>query len=192
MLKKMYDQVMDLADHPKAFWILAIMAFTESSFFPIPPDVLLVPMVLAAPTRAWKIAFICYVSSLFGGLFGYAIGAYFFDLIGQPIVDFYSLQTQFERFQALYNEWGAIIVGVAGFSPIPYKVFTIASGVTGLDIVTFTITSAISRSARFFLVAWLLWKYGAPIRDFIEKRLGIITILFCVFLVGAFVLLKYV
>jgi membrane protein YqaA with SNARE-associated domain len=192
MLKKMYDQVMDLADHPKAFWILAIMAFTESSFFPIPPDVLLVPMVLAAPTRAWKIAFICSVSSLFGGLFGYAIGAYFFDLIGQPIVDFYSLQTQFERFQALYNEWGAIIVGVAGFSPIPYKVFTIASGVTGLDIVTFTITSAISRSARFFLVAWLLWKYGAPIRDFIEKRLGIITILFCVFLVGAFVLLKYV
>lgn len=192
MLKKMYDQVMDLADHPKAFWILAIMAFTESSFFPIPPDVLLVPMVLAAPTRAWKIAFICSVSSLFGGLFGYAIGAYFFDLIGQPIVDFYSLQTQFERFQALYNEWGAIIVGVAGFSPIPYKVFTIASGVTGLDIVTFTITSAISRSARFFLVAWLLWKYGAPIRDFIEKRLGILTILFCVFLVGAFVLLKYV
>ncbi len=192
MLKKMYDQVMDLADHPKALWILAIMAFTESSFFPIPPDVLLVPMVLAAPTRAWKIAFICSVSSLFGGLFGYAIGAYFFDLIGQPIVDFYSLQTQFERFQALYNQWGAIIVGVAGFSPIPYKVFTIASGVTGLDIVTFTITSAISRSARFFLVAWLLWKYGAPIRDFIEKRLGILTILFCVFLVGAFVLLKYV
>ncbi len=192
MLKKMYDHVMDLADHPKALWILAIMAFAESSFFPIPPDVLLIPMVLAAPTRAWKIAFVCSVSSLLGGLFGYAIGAYFFDLIGQPIVDFYSLQTQFERFQVLYNEWGAIIVGVAGFSPIPYKVFTIASGVTGLDLVTFTITSAISRSARFFLVAWLLWKYGAPIRDFIEKRLGILTILFCVFLVGAFVLLKYV
>lgn len=192
MLKKMYDQVMDLADHPKALWILAIMAFTESSFFPIPPDVLLIPMVLAAPTRAWRIALVCSISSLFGGLFGYAIGAYFFDLIGQPIVDFYSLQTQFERFQILYNEWGAVIVGVAGFSPIPYKVFTIASGFTGLDLVTFTITSAISRSARFFLVAWLLWKYGAPIRDFIEKRLGLLTILFCVFLVGAFVLLKYV
>jgi membrane protein YqaA with SNARE-associated domain len=183
---------MGLADHPKALWILAIMSFTESSFFPIPPDVLLIPMVLAAPTRAWRIALVCSVSSLMGGLFGYAIGAYFFETIGQPIVDFYHLQAQFERFQSLYNEWGAIIVGVAGFSPIPYKVFTIASGVTGLDLVTFTVTSAISRSARFFLVAWLLWKYGEPIREFIEKRLGLLTFLFCVFLVGAFVLLKYV
>lgn len=192
MLRKLYDYVMDLADHPKALWILAIMSFTESSFFPIPPDVLLIPMVLAAPTRAWRIALVCSVSSLMGGLFGYAIGAYFFDTLGQPIVDFYHLQAQFERFQSLYNEWGAIIVGVAGFSPIPYKVFTIASGVTGLDLVTFTVTSAISRSARFFLVAWLLWKYGEPIREFIEKRLGLLTFLFCVFLVGAFVLLKYV
>lgn len=192
MLRKLYDYVMDLADHPKALWILAIMSFTESSFFPIPPDVLLIPMVLAAPTRAWRIALVCSVSSLMGGLFGYAIGAYFFETIGQPIVDFYHLQAQFERFQSLYNEWGAIIVGVAGFSPIPYKVFTIASGVTGLDLVTFTVTSAISRSARFFLVAWLLWKYGEPIREFIEKRLGLLTFLFCVFLVGAFVLLKYV
>ncbi len=192
MLRKLYDYVMDLADHPKALWILAIMSFTESSFFPIPPDVLLIPMVLAARTRAWRIAFVCSLSSLLGGLFGYAIGAYFFEAIGQPIVDFYTLQAQFERFQTLYNEWGAIIVGVAGFSPIPYKVFTIASGVTGLDLATFTITSAISRSARFFLVAWLLWKYGAPIREFIEKRLGLLTLLFCVFLVGAFVLLKYV
>lgn len=192
MLRKLYDYVMGLADHPKALWILAIMSFTESSFFPIPPDVLLIPMVLAAPTRAWRIALVCSVSSLMGGLFGYAIGAYFFETIGQPIVDFYHLQAQFERFQSLYNEWGAIIVGVAGFSPIPYKVFTIASGVTGLDLVTFTVTSAISRSARFFLVAWLLWKYGEPIREFIEKRLGLLTFLFCVFLVGAFVLLKYV
>lgn len=192
MLKKLYDYVMDLADHPKALWILAVMSFTESSFFPIPPDVLLIPMVLAAPTRAWRIALVCSISSLLGGIFGYVIGAYFFDVVGQPIVDFYHLQAQFERFQTLYNEWGAIIVGVAGFSPIPYKVFTIASGVTGLDLTTFIITSAISRSARFFLVAWLLWKYGEPIRDFIEKRLGILTILFCVFLVGAFVLLKYV
>lgn len=192
MLKKLYDYVMDLADHPKALWILAIMSFTESSFFPIPPDVLLIPMVLAAPTRAWRIALVCSVSSILGGVFGYVIGAFFFDVAGQPIVDFYQLQAQFERFQALYNEWGAIIVGVAGFSPIPYKVFTIASGVTGLDLATFIITSAVSRSARFFLVAWLLWKYGEPIREFIEKRLGLLTILFCVFLVGAFVLLKYV
>ncbi len=183
---------MDLADHPKALWILAVMSFTESSFFPIPPDVLLIPMVLAAPTRAWRIALVCSVSSLLGGIFGYMIGAYFFEIIGQPIVDFYHLQAQFERFQTLYNEYGAIIVGVAGFSPIPYKVFTIASGVTNLDFTTFIVTSAISRSARFFLVAALLWKYGEPIREFIEKRLGLLTLLFCVFLVGAFVLLKYV
>lgn len=192
MLRSLYDNVMKLADHPKALWILAIMSFTESSFFPIPPDVLLIPMVLASRTRAWRIAFVCSASSLAGGIFGYMIGAYFFEVIGQPIVDFYHLQAQFDRFQTLYNEFGAIIVGVAGFSPIPYKVFTIASGVTNLDLTTFIVTSAVSRSARFFLVAALLWKYGAPIRDFIEKRLGLLTLLFCIFLVGAFVLLKYV
>jgi membrane protein YqaA with SNARE-associated domain len=192
MLKKLYDRTMILADHPKALWILAIMSFAESSFFPIPPDVLLIPMVLAAPTRAWKIALVCSVSSILGGLFGYIIGAYFFDLIGQPIVDIYHLQAQFEKFSTYYNQWGAWIVGIAGFSPIPYKVFTIASGVTGLDLTTFILASAVSRSARFFLVAWLLWKYGLPIRTFIEKRLGLLTLLFCVILVGAFVLLKYI
>jgi membrane protein YqaA with SNARE-associated domain len=192
MLKNLYDYVMRLADHPKSLWILAIMSFAESSFFPIPPDVLLIPMVLAAPTRAWKIAFVCSVSSLLGGIFGYMIGAYFFDVVGQPIVDLYHLQAQFERFSGLYNEYGAIIVAVAGFSPIPYKVFTIASGVTNLDITTFIIASAVSRSARFFLVAALLWKYGTPIREFIEKHLAKLTMLFCIILVGMFVLLKYV
>jgi len=192
MLKRLYDYVMDLADHPKAIWILAIMSFAESSFFPIPPDVLLIPMVLAAPTKAWRIAFVCSVSSVLGGLFGYMIGAYFFDIAGQPIIDFYHLQSQFERFQALYNEWGAVIVSVAGFSPIPYKVFTIASGVTNLDIITFIAASAASRSARFFLVAALLWKYGEPIREFIENHLAKLTLLFCILLVGMFVLLKYI
>ncbi len=192
MLKKLYDRVMDLADHPKALWFLAVMSFAESSFFPIPPDVLLIPMVLAAPTRAWRIAFVCSVSSLLGGIFGYMIGAYFFDAIGQPIVDFYHLQAQFERFRTLYNEYGAVIVSVAGFSPIPYKVFTIASGVTNLDLMTFIIASAVSRSARFFLVAALLWKYGEPIKGFIENHLAKLTMLFCILLVGMFVLLKYI
>jgi len=191
MLRKLYDTTITLADHPKALWILAIISFAESSFFPIPPDVLLLPMILAAPTRAWRIAFICSISSVLGGIFGYIIGAYFFDVVGQPIVDFYHLQAQFERFSALYNDHGAIIVAVAGFSPIPYKVFTIASGVTNLDITTFIIASAVSRSARFFLVAALLWKYGEPIREFIEKHLAKLTLLFCILLVGAFILLKY-
>jgi len=154
--------------------------------------VLLIPMVLAAPTRAWKIALVCSISSILGGIFGYIIGAFFFDVLGQPIVDFYHLQAQFEKFRTYYNEWGTWIVAIAGFSPIPYKVFTIASGVTNLDITTFVIASAFSRSARFFLVAFLLWKYGTPIREFIEKRLGLLTLLFCIFLVGAFVLLKYI
>jgi membrane protein YqaA with SNARE-associated domain len=192
MLRNLYDRTMLLADHPKALWILALMSFAESSFFPIPPDVLLIPMVLAAPTRAWRIAFVCSASSVAGGIFGYIIGAYFFDVVGQPIVDFYHLQAQFERFQVLYNEWGAVIVGVAGFSPIPYKVFTIASGVTNLDITTFIISSAVSRSARFFLVAALLWKYGAPIRSFIENHLAKLSLLFCILLVGMFVALKYI
>lgn len=192
MLQRLYDRTIKLADHPKALWMLAIMSFAESSFFPIPPDVLLIPMILAAPTKAWRIAFVCSISSILGGIFGYIIGAYFFDIIGQPIVDFYGLQLQFERFQNYYNEYGAMIVAVAGFSPIPYKVFTIASGVTNLDMITFIIASAISRSARFFLVALLLWKYGTPIRTFIENHLAKLTLLFCIFLVGAFVLLKYV
>ncbi|MDG1728110.1 MAG: DedA family protein [Emcibacteraceae bacterium] len=192
MIQKLYDTTLELADHPKALWFLAIISFAESSFFPIPPDVLLLPMILAAPTRAWKIALVCSVSSVLGGIFGYIIGAYFFDVVGQPIVDFYHLQAQFERFSALYNDHGAIIVAVAGFSPIPYKVFTIASGVTNLDITTFIIASAVSRSARFFLVAALLWKFGEPIKEFVEKHLAKLALLFCVLLVGAFVMLKYI
>jgi len=192
MLQKLYDRTMLLADHPRAIWILALMSFAESSFFPIPPDVLLIPMVLAAPTRAWRIALACSAASVLGGIFGYMIGAYFFDVVGQPIVDFYHLQSQFERFRLLYNDYGPIIVSVAGFSPIPYKVFTIASGVTNLDLTTFITASAVSRSARFFLVAALLRKYGEPIREFIEKHLAKLTMLFCILLVGMFVLLKYV
>ncbi|MCC3862089.1 YqaA family protein [Pseudemcibacter aquimaris] len=191
MLQKLYDRTLELSDHPKAIWILALLSFAESSFFPIPPDVLLLPMVLTAPTKAFRIAFVCSAASVLGGIFGYIIGAYFFDVVGQPIVDFYSLQHQFEQFKVLYNDHGAIIVAVAGFSPIPYKVFTIASGVTGLDISTFITASALSRSARFFLVAALLWKFGEPIRGFVEKHLAKLTLLFCVLLVGSFIILKY-
>lgn len=191
MLKSLYDWTLNKAEHPKALWILAIFSFTESSFFPIPPDVLLIPMVIAAPTRAWRIAFVCSASSVFGGLFGYYIGAVLYDTVGEPIVAFYHMQAQYERFTALYTEHGAWIVGLAGFSPIPYKVFTIASGVAHLDLTTFIAASAVSRTARFFLVAALLWKFGIPIREFIEKRLGLLTLIFSILLVGSFLLLKY-
>ncbi len=192
MLRSLYNWTLEKAEHPRALWILALLSFAESSFFPIPPDVLLIPMVLAAPTRAWRIVVVCSVASVFGGLFGYYIGYALYETVGQPIVDFYHMQAQYDRFTALYGEHGAWIVGLAGFSPIPYKVFTIASGVANLDLATFVIASALSRTARFLLVAALLWKFGIPIRDFIEKRLGLLTLLFSVLLVGSFLALKYI
>lgn len=191
MLKRLYDRTMRLADHPKALWFLALISFAESSFFPIPPDVLLIPMVLAAPTRAWRIALVCSVASILGGLFGYAIGYYLFETVGEPLVAFYGMEEKFAHFNALYEEWGAWIVSIAGFSPIPYKIFTIASGLSGLSLTTFILASAVSRSARFFLVAALLRRYGTPIRDFIERRLGLLTLIFCVLFVGAFAMVKY-
>lgn len=192
MLRSLYVWTLEKAEHPKALWILAAFSFAESSFFPIPPDVLLIPMILAAPTRAWRIALVCSIASVFGGMFGYYIGYAFFEAAGQPIIDFYGMQEKFNWFQAKYNEFGAIIVGLAGFTPIPYKVFTIASGLTQLDLTTFIIASALSRAARFFLVAALLWKFGVPIRDFIEKRLGLLTLLFFTLLIGSFLALKYI
>ena len=191
MLRKLYDKFLKLADHPKALFILAIISFTESSFFPIPPDVMLIPMVLAAPTRAWRIAFVCSAASILGGLAGYAIGAGLYESVALPIIEFYHMGDKVERTKALYNEYGAIIVGIAGFSPIPYKVFTISSGMSGLSLPVFITASALSRSARFFLVAWLLKKYGVSIRSFIEKRLGLMTLLFCLIFVLAFAALKF-
>ena len=192
MLRSLYNWTLAKAEHPKALWILAAFSFAESSFFPIPPDILLIPMILAAPTRAWRIAFVCSVASVLGGIFGYYIGYALFETAGQPIIDFYGMQEKFIWLQAKYNEWGAWIVGLAGFTPIPYKVFTIASGLTHLDLTTFIVASSLSRAARFFLVAVLLWKYGTPIRTFIEKRLGLLTLLFFGLLAGSFLALKYV
>lgn len=191
MLHKLYNWTLHKAAHPKALWILAVLSFAESSFFPIPPDVLLIPMVLAARTKAWRIALTCSIASLLGGLFGYAIGFYFFDTVGQSLINFYGLQEKFDWFRLAYNEKGAWIVAMAGFTPIPYKIFTIASGFTGLSLNTFIIASALSRTARFFLVAALLWKYGAPIQNFIEKRLGLLSLLFFALLFGSFAALKY-
>ncbi len=192
MLRRLYDWTLELSAHRYALLALALVSFAESSFFPVPPDVLIIPMVLAARAKAWRIAFVCSVASVLGGIAGYGIGYFLFEAVGQPIVDFYGLGHQFTQFQARYNEWGAWIVAVAGFSPIPYKIFTIASGVTALDPWVFITASALSRSARFFLVAGLLWYFGEPIRLFIEKYLGWLTIAFVVLLIGGFVLIKVV
>ena len=190
-LKSLYEWTLRQAASPYALWILAAVAFVESSIFPIPPDILLIPMVLAMRNRAWLIAGICTVASVTGGMAGYGIGAFLYESVGQPILELYGKIEKFESFQAMYNEWGAWIVMMAGLTPFPYKVITIASGVTGLNIVTFTLFSIIARGIRFFLIAWLLWYFGAPIKAFIERYLGLLTILFFVLLLGGFLVLKW-
>jgi membrane protein YqaA with SNARE-associated domain len=191
MLRGLYDWALRLAAHRRAKAWLAALSFAESSFFPIPPDVMLVPMVLAERERAFRIAFICSAASVLGGLAGYAIGAGLFDAVGKPLLDFYGYSEQFQRFTAQYHEWGAWIVAFAALTPFPFKVITIASGVAGLDLMVFFVASLVARSLRFYVEAALLWKYGAPIRGFIEKHLGLLTLVFFVLLVGGFAVIKY-
>jgi len=191
MLRRLYDWTMAQATTPHAMATLAVVAFIESSIFPIPPDVLIIPMVLAARQRAWRIAVVCTVASVIGGFAGYAIGLFLFDQVARPILAFYGYMDKFETFQALYNHWGAWIVFGAGITPFPYKVITIASGLTGLNPFVFAIASILARGLRFFLVAGLLWKFGDPIRGFIEAHLGKLATLFFVLLIGGFVALKY-
>jgi len=192
VIQRLYDWAMSLAVHRHALWALAMISFIESSVFPIPPDIILIPMVLAARDQAWRIALVCTVASVLGGLGGYGIGYFLFETVGQPLVDFYGYGAKFADFQGYYNEWGAWIVGGAGLTPFPYKVVTIASGVTHLDPVVFTIASVISRGLRFFIVAGLLWYFGEPIRSFIEKNLGVLATLFFALLFGGFILIKFV
>lgn len=182
---------MSLANHPKALWALAIVSFAESSFFPIPPDVLMIPMIIASPRKAFVIAGVATASSVLGALFGYYIGWGLFESVGQPVLDFYGKGAAFDEFAARYNDLGAWVVLVAGISPLPFKVITIASGATGLSVPIFVISALIARAFRFFIVAGLLWAFGAPIRDFIERRLGLVFTVFCVILVGGFAALRY-
>ena len=190
MLRKLYDWVMAMAGKRHAIWWLAGVSFAEGAFFPIPPDILLVPMVLANRRRAWRIAAMCTLASVLGGLLGYAIGLWLFEALGRPLLKFYGSEDKFSQFQAYYNEWGAWIVGAGGFTPLPYKVITIASGVTKLDIGIFILASVVSRGLRFYIEAALLWRFGEPVREFIERHLGKLALLFFVVLVGAFLLVK--
>ncbi len=191
MLRRLYDWTLSLAAHKHALLALALIALIESSIFPIPPDILIIPMVLAARDRAWVIAGVCTVASVIGGVFGYGIGFFLFEQIGKPVWEFYHYAAKFGDFQETYNDWGAWAVFFAGITPFPYKVITILSGVTGLNMPVFIIASILARGLRFFIVAALVWKFGDPIRAFIERRLGLLFILFCVMLVGGFVLVKY-
>jgi membrane protein YqaA with SNARE-associated domain len=191
MIRRLYDWTMRLADSRHAMWALAIVAFIESSVFPIPPDVLMIPMVLARPSRAFLIALVATAASVAGGMLGYAIGAFAFDTIGQPILSALGKADNMAEFNHKFNDLSFWPVLIAGVTPFPYKVITIMSGWTGLPVATFVITSIIARGLRFFMVAALLWKFGAPIRDFIEKRLGLMFTLFVGILAGGFFVVRY-
>lgn len=190
MLQGLYNWTMRLADHPRALWALALVSFAESSFFPIPPDVLMIPMILARPSRAWLIALVALVSSVLGGLLGYAIGAFAFDTIGQPILAALGKADAMAEFSARFNDIGFWAVLGAGVTPFPFKVITIMSGWTAMPLGTFLATAILARGIRFFLVAALLWKFGAPVRLFIERRLGLVTTVFFVLLIGGFFLVS--
>ena len=190
MLSHLYTRFLDLAKHPKALWVLALVAFAESSVFPIPPDLLILPMVLATPSRAWLIAGVAMVASVAGGLLGYAIGALMFEQLGQPILKTLGKADAMEAFNQRFNLLGFWAVLTAGLTPFPYKVITIMSGWTGMPLGTFIATSLLARGLRFFIVATLLWKFGTPIRNFIERRLGLVSVAFVLTLLGGFVLMK--
>ena len=192
MLRAMYDWTIRLAARPRAAYALAGVSFVESSFFPIPPDVLLVPMVLADRRRAWRLAFICTLASVLGAFAGYAIGAFLFEQVARPILDFYGYGGKFEEFASRYNEWGAWIVLIAGVTPFPFKIITIASGATSLNPLVFALACVVARGVRFYAVAGLLYRFGPPVRDFIEKRLGLVFTLGMVLLLGGFMLVRFV
>lgn len=191
MLRGLYNWTMGLAGHRHALWALAIVSFAESSIFPIPPDILMIPMILARPNRAFLIASVCLIASVLGGIAGYAIGALFYDQIGAPILAALGKADAMAEFNTRFNDLGFWPVLIAGLTPFPYKVITIMSGWTGLPLGTFIVTSIIARGIRFFVIAALLRQFGAPLRDFIERRLGLMFTLFIVIFLGGLYAVRF-
>lgn len=191
MIRALYDWTMRAASHRHAVPSLFGVSFVESSFFPIPPDIMLVPMVLADRSKAWFYAAVATVGSVLGGMAGYVIGYFLFDALGKPLLDFYGYAEKFQSFAAQYNDYGAWIVFTFGLTPFPYKVITIASGATALNPLVFILASIVSRGMRFFVVAALLYWFGPPIRGFIERRLGVVFTVFVVLLFGGFIAIRY-
>jgi membrane protein YqaA with SNARE-associated domain len=191
-IRALYDWVFSLARHRHANAALFGVSFAESSFFPIPPDVMLIPMVLADRKRWVFYATICTLASILGAFAGYAIGAFFYEAVGQPILALYGKEDAFDRVAEWYNTWGGWGVLFAAVTPFPYKVLTIFSGATGLNLAVFAVVSVIGRGLRFFLVSWLLYRFGAPIQTFIERRLGLMFTIAVLLLIGGFVAVKYI
>ncbi|MBK4718420.1 DedA family protein [Azospirillum sp. YIM DDC1] len=192
MLKRLYDWTMAKAASKNATTWLAGVSFAESSFFPIPPDILMVPMVLANRQAAWRIATICTLASVVGGIAGYMIGYFLYEAIGKAVIDFYHLEAQFETLRHTFVEYGAEILIIKGMTPIPYKLLTITAGVAKLNIWVFIGASILSRAIRFYMVAALLYWFGEPVRAFIEKRLTLVTTAFAVALIGGFLAIKLI
>jgi membrane protein YqaA with SNARE-associated domain len=192
-IRKMYQWVEGFSTKPGALWALFIIAFMESSFFPVPPDVLLIALAVAMPKRSMKFALICTVGSVLGGLFGYFIGYELMDMVGRPIIDFYNAQEYWLKVEEAYRgPVGVWFLVAAAFTPIPYKVATIAAGATLMPLLPFFIASALGRAARFFLVAGLIWRFGPSIKTFIDKYFDKLSIAFVVLLVLGFVAVKWV
>ena len=191
MLQRLYARILAIAAGPNALAALLFVSFVESSVFPIPPDILLIPMILARPREAFRLAALCTLASVAGGLLGYAIGYFLFDAIGRPVLEFYHAMDGYDALKAGFGRWGVWIIIIKGMTPIPYKLVTIASGVAHFNLAWFIGASIVSRSLRFFLVALLLWWFGDVARNFIERRLVLVTTLFAVALVGGFVALHY-
>src|ERR1700746_1713749 len=174
MLDRLYSRALALAGSRHAMWVLAAISFAESSFFPLPPDVLLIPMILARPREAWRLAALCTLASVAEGLVGYAIGYFLFDAVGRPVLEFYHAMDKYEALKAAFAHWGAWIIILKGLTPIPFKLVTIASGVAQFDLVAFVLASLVSRILRFFLLAALLWRFGGPARGCIERRVMLV------------------
>ena len=190
MLRSLYARVLSLSAGPNAPWWLAAISFAEASFFPIPPDVLLIPMALARPQRAWFLALVCTAASVAGGALGYLIGYALFDVLATPLLHAYHYEGAFARFKDSYAEYGLWVILLKGITPIPYKIVTIASGAASFNFGVFMAASLVTRGARFFLVAGLLRFFGEPIRTFIERQLGWVLLAILVGIIGGFVALK--
>jgi membrane protein YqaA with SNARE-associated domain len=190
-IPRVYAGVLALSGSRHATLAMALISFAESSFFPLPPDILLIPMILARPQRAFVLALVCTLASVLGGFVGYAIGYYLFDALGRPVLEFYGAMDRYEALKEGFRQWGVWIILIKGLTPIPYKLVTIASGVAQFDLLAFTLASLVSRSLRFFLLAALLWRFGDSARRFIEERLMLVTSLVALLLVGGFLAVRY-
>jgi len=191
MLRRLYDWTLSLAARPSAPYALAVVSFSESSFFPIPPDVMLVPMMLARPDRAWSYALICTITSVLGGVFGYLIGALTYDTVGLWLIEFYGLGAKVSEFQSWYDDYGALVILIAGLTPLPYKLITITSGFAGYSLFWFMVLSILARGARFFFLALLMSRYGPWIKSVIDRNFNLVATVGLAALIGGFVAFRY-